>query len=311
VVRRAYFAADSIERGCFGSRWRKVGGKMENSGSRVRAEAKTRRRVIGLIGNCQTELLYRALCHVLGDTEYECFYHFYEIPPEQEIQARDEIARCDDLLVQDIRNIEEYPLLADIRSDTRMSRFPVLWFAAPWPYDDFNGLRDSIARAQDDPSLHTTTYYDGALAKLRRSKPDPEARIAAYRALDVPGIVSPQRVLDFETRRLEAQDARFDMGIGRYILEHFRDEPLFHTVNRPNGFVLAMLLRHLLGLLQIDVALPALPELDELQTIQVPIHPKVAETLQLRWADSKRCYRVLDEPTDWEGYVRGYIARYS
>lgn len=233
-----------------------------------------RRRVVGFIGNCQTELLQRAFQRIVPAGRIRSFYHFFEISPSERDEARADLDLCDDLLIQDIQNSDYYPLRDAIRADTRVIRFPFLWFAAPWPYDDFNGLRDIGARSQDDPSLHTRIYYDGVLGRLRRSGADPEARVAAYRALDLPGLVRPERVLDFEARRLEAQDARFGIGTGKFILENFRSRPLFHTINRPRGALLAMLLDHLLTVLKLDVDLPPMPELEALDSIQVPVHPR-------------------------------------
>lgn len=279
--------------------------------ARPQAARRDQRRVIGFIGNCQAQVLQRALRRIAPADRIHSFYHFYEMSAHERETARADLDQCDDLLIQDIQNSDDYPLRDAIRSDTRVIRFPFLWFAAPWPYDDFNGLRDIGARSQDDPSLHTVTYYDGVLGRLRRSGLEPQARVAAYRALDLPGLVRPERVLDFEARRLEALDARFGIEIGKFILDSFRNQPLFHTINRPCGILLAMLLEHLLAELNIGLSLPSVPELDELDRIQVPIHPKVAEALGMTWVHAGRTYKVDGHILDWEGYVRAYIARYS
>jgi hypothetical protein len=143
--------------------------------------------------------------------------------------------------------------------------------------------------------------------------PDPEARLHAYRKLDLKGLISPQRVLDFETRRFEALDLRFGVTIGKFIVDNFRSRPLFHTVNRPGAPVLAMLLEHLFTALKIDLPSSALPvaEFDALDAIEVPIHPKVAETLEMTWVAPDRIYKVDGRIMDWEAFVRAYIARYS
>lgn len=268
-------------------------------------------RTVGFIGNCQADLLQRLFQRAIESRPYRSFYHFYELAEAERAQAQDEVAQCDVLFVQDIKNCDDYPLRDAIRAETRVLPFPFLWFAAPWPYDDFNGLRDARARAQDDPALHTVTYYDGALGRLRKLVPDPEARLAAYRGLDLAGLVKPERILDFETRRLEALDQRYDSTIGRLILDQFRDKPLFNTVNRPCGALLIMVLQHVMKALDIEIALPDFPELDELAVMQVPVHPKVGEALGMRWATSDRLYNVEGKSLDWEAYVRAYITRYS
>jgi hypothetical protein len=278
---------------------------------RTGAVQKDAHRTIGFIGNCQTELLHRAFSRVVPAGEIRSFYHFFDVPEAERAAGAEALAQCDDLLVQDVKNFEDYDLKEAIPAGANIIRCPVIWFAAPWPYDDFNGLRDNHARGLDDPSLHTTTYYDGALGKLRKLVPDPEARLAAYRVLDVPGLVRPERILDFETRRLEGLDARFGTTIGKVILDGFRREQLFYTVNRPCGSLLAMLLDYVLAGLKIDLALPPMPELDEFRSIQAPVHPRIAEALGMTWVDEGRTYQVRDEVMNWEAYVRAYIARYS
>lgn len=262
------------------------------------------RRTIGFIGNCQTELLHRAFARVAPPDRIRSFYHFFDIAGDAREKAHAELAICDDLLVQDIKNFETYALREHIPKNTNIIPFPFLYFAAPWPYDDFNGLRDNHARSQDDPSLHTVIYYDGALGKLRKHLTEPAMRIAAYRALDVKGFAAPERILDFEVRRLEGMDARFGMRAGAFILAEFTRQKLFYTVNRPRGFLLEKLLVYILDALKIDLILPAMPDLDELGAIEIPIHPKVAEQLGITWLDSAAEAR-------WEAHVQGYIARYS
>jgi hypothetical protein len=264
---------------------------------------------IGFVGNCQTQLLQRAFRTMTRD-HVGSFYHFYEMTPQEELCGREDLARCDTLFVQDIRNFDDYPLRPAIGPHTRIVRFPFLSFAAPWPWDDFNGFRDTVARGQDDPSVHTTTYYDGALARLRREVPDSAARLEAYRTLAFKGLVAPHRVLDFERRRLEAMDEKFGLSIGRTILTNFRHEPLFYTVNRPNGRLLADLLAFLFDALDLKPPPPA-PELDELGDIQVPIHPRVAQDLGIDWATEGRLYRNGMRQMTWRDHVAGYIARYT
>jgi Polysaccharide biosynthesis enzyme WcbI len=258
---------------------------------------------IGFIGNCQAALLHRGFRRV-APAYYKTFYHFFEVPKTAHAAARDDLSSCDLLLMQDIQDLEHYPLRDAIRPGAKIVQFPFLRFAALWPFDDFNGMRDGGARMQDDPAHHTTIYYDGLLGRLRRLIADPQARFETYKSLDVKGAIDPLRVLDFETRRLEALDARFDCRIGGFILSEFRRQQLFFTVNRPNGLLLRMLLDYIFKRLDLDLTPPRATDLDELSSIKVPIHPRVAARLGLSWAASA-------DASDWEAHVRGYISRYG
>lgn len=265
---------------------------------------------VGFVGNCQAELLQRAFS-ATAPAAFTSFYHFFELDQDKVEAARSEISTCDVMLMQDIQDAESYPLRSLLPRRCRVISFPFLRFASPWPYDDFNGLRDSVARNQDDPALHTVTYYDGILGRLRRAEPDPQARFAAYKDRKFKEFVDPARVHDFETRRLEALDERFGFGIGRYILDGFRKTQLFYTVNRPCGAVLALVLEYIFKSLDLDLTATPAGILDELRTIQVPVHPFVARRLSIEWADADRLYRHGDREMTWDGFVRAYIERYG
>lgn len=267
--------------------------------------------VVGFVGNCQAELLCKAFRRAVAGSRITAFYHFFDIAGPSLADAHADTAACDVLLLQDIQDVERYPLRGSISNRTKIISFPFLRFAAPWPYDDFNGIRDSFARSQDDPALHTTTYYDGMLGRLRRRVPDPRQRVAAYRRLEVEGAVDPGRVLDFEMRRLEALDERFGVVIGRFILSEFRTKQLFYTVNRPSGVVLAMVMDYILHAMGIELDGSFIQDLDELRSLQVPIHPLVARRLGIEWADHATLYDMNGDLITWEDYVRRYVERYG
>jgi hypothetical protein len=273
--------------------------------------ARSRLRTVGFVGNCQARVLQKAFQRAAGAAGVASFYHFFDVPESERRSARADLADCDVVLMQDIQDLDSYPVREAIPRRADIVAFPFLRFASPWPYDDFNGLRDAAARAQDDPAHHTTTYYDGFLGRLRRLTPQPRARLEAYRSAALAGMIDPLRVHEFETRRLEALDARFGCAIGRFILDNFRHQQLFYTVNRPCGALLAMVLDHIFAALDLDLP-PARDEgLDELRAIEVPVHPSVARRLGIAWADETRLYNVEGRRTDWEGFVRGYIRRYG
>jgi hypothetical protein len=262
--------------------------------------------VVGFVGNCQAELLSRAFQAAAPGSE--TVYWFYDEAGEA---AAADAARCDIVVLQDIQNVEDWSLYDSVGPAARIVRIPFMRFAALWPYDDFNGPRDLAARAQDDRSQHTVTYYDSVLAKLRKFVSDPEARIAAYRRLDAPQIVDPLRVLDFEARRLVAMDEKYGVVIGAGILAHFRERPLFYTVNRPCGELLAGVLALIGRETGLALGPPHGVDLDQLAAIECPVHPRVAEKLGLSWATPDRRYARDGSTYTFEEHARDYIRRYG
>jgi hypothetical protein len=265
---------------------------------------------LGVVGNCQAALLRDALQEAVGATAGPIFYHSFDA--EVTSGRRQDIARCRTLLVQDIKESDDYLERAGLPSHVKRLDFPCLRFSSLWPYDDFNGWRDSVARAQDEPD--PDVYYDGALGRLRRQGVATGDRLDPYRKLAIPGLLDPRRIHAFEVRRLEDQDRRFGYTTGAMILEGFRASPLFYAVTRPNGALLRVLLGNVLQQLGLEsgAATRLSIDLDQLRSVQVPVHPAVGQRLGVEWATEARLYPGKDgRERTWDTYVRDYVARYG
>jgi hypothetical protein len=264
-----------------------------------------------IIGNCQAQTVYEALIRTRAfNTRVDAKYHFVGLQQNLHELARNELANCEMLLVQDINDWENYPLRSDIREDLPIIKFPLLHFASLWPFDHYNGPGDREAYEREAPNL-TFLYLDGLLARLRREIPDREQRLVAYRSLSIAGVVNYVRLHDFEKRRLTAMDKQFGIDIGQFILDNFQRKRLFYTTNHPNGQILSILLRHLLRYLGIDATYRPITSLDHLSRLQVPVHPKVAKALGVKWASEATKYLNGGERITWETYVRRYIEHYG
>lgn len=269
------------------------------------------RRNVLVIGNCQAETVRQAFMRAapLAD-RFRSKYHFVELPKHLHDIGRRDLADADVLLVQDISDWESYPLREKVRDGIEIIKFPLVRLASLWPFDHYNGPGDKEAYQREWPNL-TFQYQDGLLGRLRRQIPDKEARFAAYRRLDMPGLVNIARLHDFEQRRLLAMDRQFGFDVGAYILERFRHEQVFYTTNHPSGVVFGRLMQWLMRRLGLDERFPTIAQLDQLRRLQVPIHPKVAEALGVRWADENTRYLYEGRRITWERYTRAYIDHYG
>jgi hypothetical protein len=270
-----------------------------------------RRRLV-IIGNCQSETLRQGFARIETlNRLFDAKYHFVQLPPNlREFAARD-LESCDILLIQDIRLWDEFPLRDCVRQGAELVRFPLVRFASPWPFDAWNGPGDTQAHAREAPNL-TFPYLDGLLGRLRREIPDRAARFRAYRSLEIPNLVNYRRLHDLEIRRLAGMDKKFGFAIGSYILENFQNRRIFHTTVRPNWRVFNLLMQAVAK----SVGVTAPISLDEtydatLRNPQIPVHPKVARDLGIRWADEGTRYLNRGIEVTWESYVRSYIEHYG
>jgi hypothetical protein len=270
-----------------------------------------RRRVV-IIGNCQSETLRQGFAQIEAlNSRFDVRYHFIQLPKNlHEFAARD-LEACDILLIQDIRLWDEFPLRDRVRPGAEAVRFPLVRFASLWPFDAWNGPGDRLAYEREAPNL-TFPYLDGLLGRLRGDIPDPEARFAAYRALELPGIINYRRLHEVEARRLAAMDRKFGFAIGAFILDNFRQRRVFHTTVRPNWEVFNLLMQFVARQVGVGGPLSIGPGVDaSLRNPQIPIHPKVARDLGVRWADEATRYLNRGIEVPWERYVRSYIEHYG
>jgi hypothetical protein len=274
------------------------------------------RRKIVIIGNCQSETLRQGFVHIEAlNKRFEVKYHFVQLQKNLHEFAIRDLETCDVLLIQDIRLWDQFPLQGCVRPGAESHRFPLVRFASLWPFDAWNGPGDRAAHDQEAPNL-TFPYLDGLLGRLRKEIPDRGARFDAYRSLELPeelpGVVNYRRLHQVEVRRLAAMDKKFDFAIGSFIVENFQNRRLFHTTVRPNWEVFNLMMQFVARLVGAAEPISLNESIDaSLRNPQVPIHPKVARDLGVKWADETTRYLNRGRDVTWEAYIRSYIEHYG
>lgn len=295
--------------------WRQRG-FAEGEGSKRTSPDRSRFASLGkkqllVFGNCQGSLLADALRqHSAFARHFTVKHHYMELQPNLHEQGRRDLAESDLLLIQDIREWNDYPLRADVPPDLPTLRYPCVRFASPWPFDAFNGPDDKIARNRDYPNFEFT-YFDGLLARLRKEIPDPEARFEAYQSLEIDRIIDVNRLHKFEQMRLEGMDRQFAGEIGAYVLDRFKTKQVFYTTAHPNGHIIKTLVQTVTRELGLSLKFWWPGPFDSLRRLQIPVHPLIGSRLGIRWAHADRKYLVKGEWIRWEDYVRRYIAYYG
>ncbi len=282
------------------------------AGQRAPAYLAGRKKLV-LIGNCQCSVLVQAFNQSDAlSRNYLTKYHFVQLQPNLYEFARRDIEDCDVLLVQDIDLWNQFPLRDCVRPSTEIIKFPLVRFASLWPFDAWNGPGDREAYLAEAPNL-TFPFLDGLLARLRHEIPDRAARFDAYRTLEGMGVVNYKRIHALEERRLLKIDRQYDCKIGEFTLVNFRTRQIFHTTVRPNWQGFNLLIRMILKAIGVhDPIDPLSPSADAMLRIpQVPVHPKVAADLGVKWADEKTQYQAFGREMSWEAYIRRYIEHYG
>ena len=270
------------------------------------------RRKVVIIGNCQSETLRQGFAQIeLLNNRFDVRCHFVQLQKNLHEFAIRDLESCDILMIQDIRLWDKFPLRDCVRPGADQLRFPLVRLASLWPFDSWNGPGDKEAYEREAPNL-TFPYLDGLLGRLRGEIADPEARFQAYRTLDVPGLINYRRLHEMEVRRLGNMDEKFEFAIGAFILENFQQKRVFHTTVRPNWEVFNLLMQFVARSVGVTDPVSLASGVDvSLRNPQVPIHPRIARNLGLRWVDDATRYLNRGIEVTWERYTRSYIEHYG
>lgn len=270
-------------------------------------------RSIIIVGNAQAESLSLAMSHIpaIADRFRVRYYepeHFAADPP-----SGDDLASCRAFFEQHAATsvVDRGTLPADCAYLT----FPDLSFNALWPFTVPNTY--ALPEPPEYPSGRFPYGHRLVIEALDRGDDaDQTLAVVAPDRWD-PDWPDPEKVLAAEAARLNGVDAECDVAIGDYVMAHFRDRRLFWAVNLPANALLEELLARLLDAAleddapartEIAAAFAATGNRDLLGVTSVPIHPKIAERLQLAWFDRDERHLLLDQTrVSYEEYFRRMV----
>lgn len=260
-----------------------------------------------IYGNCQSAAVYEVLRKVPAITQrWQVVHHQLWASGEELERNLADFEDCDILLRQELRNWRTHPKAATLDPTVRVIAYPFCYFAALWPFDGHQNRNDPGWKNLDGEAQFAFT--DSLLGRLRTEIADPVERFERYRTLDVDGLPDIARYAEMEQARLLRDDKRLGYTVGRYIVENYRSERLFHAITHPSRALLIRLLHDILAKMEIEVEDLTALVLDYLEYFQVPVHPEVAHALGLTWVvpDSRYIFHKREMLT-WEEYFRRYI----
>jgi Polysaccharide biosynthesis enzyme WcbI len=187
-------------------------------------------------------------------------------------------------------------------------RFPPYNALCLWP---FAGNDPRIAA---DPTRYP--WPDSIAAALATEELSDDALFQRYMEITTQRMPDLERRLRMDVARWQAADAQSDIQAAAWVEQHFRDMKLFHTVGHLTAAPISFMLRQLLartGIIPRDDVERVRAELDTLLRLHdgqdfesVPIHPLVAERLQLRFYDPNARYRWHSHEWTFREYVLHY-----
>jgi hypothetical protein len=188
-------------------------------------------------------------------------------------------------------------------------RFPPFSATCLWPF------AGNDPRAAQDPRRYPWADTIGAV--LSTDALDDDELFAKYLVLTAERMPDLQRRLQLDIANWKAADAMADIALAEWIETTFRSLSLFHNSLHITAPAINFLMKQLLvrtSILSPALARAAVEEVDTLlrrhtgQDIEsVPIHPLVAERLNLRFYDPDATYRWHAHKWTFRQYTLHYI----
>lgn len=274
-------------------------------------------------GNCQAD----AISSIFGEDPVtaECFRVLYlrsfDHPSDgwDELRSED-VANCA-VLCEQHDDSRPFPYRDLLPVACHTIKFPAIDCTLLWPFSCDNPYNEP-----EPPVFPFGRFPYGdriIIDGIEKGKPPAEI-LNYYRTGWERFGMNLDRLLEIESARLAARDARCDVKIGDFVLENFRRERLFWSNNHPTSVLLRELVHRLIaaGLpreplfaeLDLDATITyRFPPEGPLGVASIPVHPKIVEHFRLAWYDAGARHQsfggvTFSEPEYFEAMIRESIA---
>jgi Polysaccharide biosynthesis enzyme WcbI len=268
-------------------------------------------------GNCQAQAITAVLSNdpVASSLFRVVYVRSFEHPSEANKQPADEeLANCALLCEQHDRL--PFPYRNRLPSNCVTVKFPSVDFNLLWPFNSVNPYNKA---APPEYPLGPFPYGDRVILNCVEMGMKREDILDYYLTRWDEYQIDLERLAKIEASRLAARDARCDVQMSSWVLERFRTQRLYWTINHPTSTLLRELLERLFHAcakaqpaiedVDVDTTLKAnFPPRGPLGVVAIPVHPKVAEQLGLDWYNGEERYPSFNFATyTYEGYFRALI----
>ncbi|MGO9744376.1 MAG: WcbI family polysaccharide biosynthesis putative acetyltransferase [Roseiarcus sp.] len=273
--------------------------------------------MIVVYGNCQAGVYADLLTKVCPREEPVRYIMNFAHPTEAGV-GLDEAEKASVRLIlrqTEVREMPQFEQLKELSQTIPMLRFAALDFNVLWP---FNFMDPRNVSEPPDFPFGRFPYGDRIVVELLREGSSGDDLWREYQTRSVAKMPNLDRLLEVEAKRLEARDADSDFKIACYVLNNFRSQQLFWTLNHPSGLLLGKQFGDLLsatfatlGVAKdgAEMAAKMFATYEPFGAHHVPIHPEAAKRLGLTWYVEGIKFKYLDGRSfTFEETMRNYIA---
>jgi tetratricopeptide (TPR) repeat protein len=266
---------------------------------------------IVFVGNCQADSLFRAYARWIAPERGETV-HYVAAYAEADSAAREQIRRADIIALQ-ITDSAQTVNLADLETNARIVMFPHVTAAFLWPFHGGTHPRNADI-PQDYSKIFTGEFSDRWLNKRIARGDDPQTILARYRDPDVLTEAGLDRLVELVVMHQQQRDAVCDMRLGDRIMANLASERVFAHMHHPSLQLFAFMLCEVFSRMgcsseQIERSLSHY-RTTPFPPGDMPIHPRIAEHLGLKWACHDLRYQIppFGEHVTWDQYCQRYVS---
>lgn len=279
-----------------------------------------RARTVLVYGNCQAPYLAQMLAALddLND-DYRFVVALNHVLPGDVIAPAvpDEDLKDVALLLRQFEDQQDNPALTALTSrlpaGCPVIRYPSFALFSAWPFEC------PEPRQRHDPAFTVWKRYplgDMLGLQIAQSGVTGPLAVAAYMDLSERKMPDLRVRLQRDIDRMHHYDARSDVRLADYVLDRFRDEHLFWTSGHVSAPAMAELARRVaerarpvLGgsATRAEACLAAASNYGGMGSLQNPIHPLVAQALDLRFWQADFDYRWHTQQWNFYEYIQRYI----
>ncbi len=267
-------------------------------------------------GNCQAEALSNILKkdELFGSLFRVVYCHNYDAPgQDRNLPASEDLSACALLFSQ--HGPEPFAFADRLPKECLTVRFPSVDFNLLWPFHCINPYnKPQLPELPWGPF----PYGDRIILDCIEKGMAPDDILEYYLNGWAQYKVDLKHITRLDQARLEARDGHCDIEMTSWVMERFRSQRLFWTINHPTQTVLREVVQRLLNasvsvepaLLEVDIEKTQgvlFPNWEQLGMINIPIHPNVAEELRLTWYDINRPFSSCGRTYSYEQYFREMI----
>lgn len=291
-----------------------LAGMLGESVARLWDNKEERENVI-LFGEVQILAIYRHLLDVFQKTQSDRYaLEFVDSNDDYAPQIVSDLLKRPGRVVLQInpdRSVPHRRILETMQEigATQALKVPMLQCRSLWPFDRYDH------EIHEFNSFASGTQGDDTLRKLVKQKNSAKLAATEYSNTDIGTLIDLKAIFQNDISQWKSLEKESDVVFSDYLVHKFTSQKFFNSHKLPSNPAIKIVIDRIRKFLdfdeeQIRVSNDLLNETDLLQP-DTPIHPSIANHLNLGWLKKNTLYSIFGKKTDYQRWAFEYAKFYE